>query len=54
MLRNEIGQKNIEICNLQTQVQLANQKAEESQTKFEKLKKEMIGLKKQIDQGKED
>lgn len=53
VLRNELAQKQIEVVEMETKVQRANEARDEYKAKFEKVKKDMIALKKQIDQEKE-
>ena len=53
VLRNELAQKQIEVVEMETKVQRANESRDEYRAKFERVKKDMIALKKQIDQEKE-
>ena len=53
VLRNELAQKQIEVVEMETKVQRANEARDDYKVKFEKVKKDMIALKKQIDQEKE-
>ena len=53
VLRNELAQKTIEIVELETKVNTANEHRDEYRAKFEKVKKDMIQFKKEIDKGKE-
>lgn len=53
VLRNELAQKTIEIVELETKVNTANEHRDEYKAKFEKVKKDMIQFKKEIDRGKE-
>lgn len=53
VLRNELAQKQIEVVEMETKVQRANESRDEYRGKFEKVKKDMIALKKQIDREKE-
>lgn len=53
VLRSELGQKQLELVEMQTKVKTANGIAEEFKLKFEQLKKDMVMLKRKIDQDKE-
>lgn len=53
VLRNELAQKTIEIVELETKVNNANEQRDEYKAKFEKVKKDMIQFKKEIDRQKE-
>ncbi len=53
VLRTELGQKQLELVEMQTKVKTANSVAEEFKLKFEQLKKDMVMLKRKIDQDKE-
>jgi len=53
VLRTEIAQKQIEIVDLESKLARANEEREQLNQKYEKVKKDMIALKKQIDQDKE-
>lgn len=52
-LRMEIGHKQLEITDLQSKCQNSMQLAEDYKVKFDLLKKDMVQLKRQIDQDKE-
>lgn len=45
--------KNLEITDLKSKVEQADKVADDYRQKFEALKKDMVSLKRQIDQGKE-
>lgn len=49
VLRSELGQKQLELVEMQTKVKTANGIAEEFKLKFEQLKKDMVMLKRKID-----
>ena len=53
VLRNELAQKTIEIVELETRVNNANEQRDEYRVKFEKVKRDMIQFRKDIDKGKE-
>lgn len=53
MLRNELASKAIEVVELETRVNLANEQRDEYKLKFEKVKKDLVTFKKQIDKEKE-
>ena len=53
VLRNELAQKQIEVVEMETKVARANEERNEYKQKFEKVKQDMIHLKKQIDKEKE-
>lgn len=53
VLRQELGQKQLEITEMHSRVKAASTAAEDYKNKFEQLKRDMITLKKQIDLGKE-
>ena len=53
VLRTELAQKQIEIVELESKVNAANEQRDEYKQKFEKVKQDMITLKKQIDREKE-
>ena len=53
VLRNELAQKQIQIVELESKIAKANEDKDEYKSKFEKVKKDMIALKKQIDNEKE-
>ena len=54
VLRTELAQKQIEIVELESRVNSANEQRDEFRQKFEKVKQDMIALKKQIDKEKEN
>ena len=53
VLRNELATKQIQIVELESKIAKANEDKEEYKSKFDKVKRDMIQLKKQIDQEKE-
>lgn len=53
VLRNELAQKQIEIVDLESKLARSNDEKEQLNQKYEKVKKDMIALKKQIDAEKE-
>ena len=53
MLRNELAQKQISIVEMESKVVKANDDRDDFKMKFEKIKKDMITLKKQLDHEKE-
>jgi centrosomal protein CEP120 len=53
VLRNELAQKSIEVVELESRFAQATEQKEEFKQKFEKVKKDMIALKRQIDTDKE-
>lgn len=53
MLRNELASKAIEVVELETRVNMANEQRDEYRLKFEKVKKDLVTFKKQIDKEKE-
>ena len=53
VLRNELGQKQLEIVELETKVKQAMEGREEFRAKYDQVKKDMITLKRQIDNEKE-
>ena len=53
VLRNELGQKQLEIVELETKVRQALEGREEFKAKYDQVKKDMITLKRQIDNEKE-
>ena len=46
VLRNELASKSIEVVELENRLKLANEGKDEYKEKFEKVKKDMIALKK--------
>lgn len=46
VLRNELATKSIEVIELETKINYANEQKEEFKQKFENVKKDMIALKK--------
>jgi len=53
VLRNELAQKQISIVEMESKVVKANDDRDDFKMKFEKIKKDMITLKKQLDHEKE-
>lgn len=53
VLRNELSQKQIEIVDQESKMAQAKEQRDEYKLKFERVKKDMIALKKQIDHEKE-
>jgi hypothetical protein len=53
VLRNEIAQKQIAIVEMESKVAKAYEDRDEYRQKFDKVKKDMIALKKQLDHEKE-
>ena len=53
VLRNELGQKQIEIVDLESKVKNAQEASQSYATKYEQLKKDMVSLKRQMDREKE-
>lgn len=53
VIRNELATKQIENVELESKVAKANEERDEFRIRFEKLKKDMVSLKKQIDKEKE-
>lgn len=53
VLRTELAQKQIEIVDLESKLAKSNEDRDEFRAKFERVKKDMIQLKKQIDHEKE-
>jgi uncharacterized Zn ribbon protein len=53
VLRNELASKQIEIVELESKVARSAQERDEFKLKFERVKKDMIALKRQIDEEKE-
>lgn len=53
VLRTELAQKQIEIVELESRVNAANEQRDEFRHKFDKVKQDMIALKRQIDREKE-
>ena len=53
VLRNELAQKSIEVVEMESKLAQAHEQRDEYKAKFEKVKKDMIALKKQIDEDKE-
>lgn len=53
VLRTELAQKQIEIVDLESKLAKSNEDRDEYRVKFERVKKDMILLKKQIDHEKE-
>lgn len=53
VLRNELGQKQLEIVELESKVKNSNEARDEYKAKYDQVKKDMIGLKRKIDQEKE-
>ena len=53
VLRNELGTKQLEIIELESKVKAAMEQRDDYKEKFDQIKRDMIGLKRQIDQEKE-
>lgn len=53
VLRNELGTKQLEIIELESKVKSAVEQRDDYREKFDQIKRDMIGLKRQIDQEKE-
>ena len=53
MLRNELATKSIDVVELETRVHMANEQKEEFRSKYEKVKKDLVTFKRQIDSEKE-
>lgn len=53
VLKNELGLKQLEIVELESKVKAAVEQRDDYRDKFEQIKRDMIGLKRQIDQEKE-
>jgi hypothetical protein len=53
ILRNELGTKQLEIVELEQKVKAIEAAKEEYRARYEQVKKDMIGLKRQIDNDKE-
>jgi hypothetical protein len=52
-LRQELATKSIEVVELETKVNNANEQRDDHRAKYEQLKKDMVLMKKQIDREKE-
>ena len=53
VLRNELATKSIEVVEMESRLAQAHEQRDEFKAKFEKIKKDMITLKRQIDDDKE-
>lgn len=53
MLRNELAQKSIDVVELETRVHMANEQKDDFKFKYEKVKKDLVSFKRQIDSEKE-
>lgn len=53
LLRNELGQKQLEVVELESKVKNAYEARDEFRAKYDQVKKDMIGLKRHIDNEKE-
>ena len=53
VLRNELGQSQLEIVELESKVKRSNEARDEFKAKYDQVKKDMIGLKRHIDREKE-
>ena len=53
MLRNELGQKQLEIVEMESKVKVAFEQRDDFRMKYEGVKKDMIALKRQLDLEKE-
>ena len=49
ILRNELGQKQLEVVELENRLKATEGQREEFRLRYEQIKKDMIGLKRQID-----
>lgn len=52
-MRQELATKSIEVVELETKVNNANEQRDDHRAKYEQLKKDMVLMKKQIDREKE-
>lgn len=53
VLRNELGQKQLEIVEMESRVKAATEQRDEYRSKYDQIKKDMIALKRQLDLEKE-
>ena len=53
VLRQELATKSIEVVELETKVNTANEQRDDYRAKYEQLKRDMVLMKKQIDREKE-
>jgi len=53
VLRNELATKSIEVVELETKVHMANEQKDDFKYKYEKVKKDLVSFKRQIDSEKE-
>ena len=53
VLRNELGQKQLEIVEMESRVKAATEQREDYRIKYDQIKKDMIALKRQMDLEKE-
>jgi hypothetical protein len=53
VLRNELAQKSIDVVELETKVHMANEQKDDFKYKYEKVKKDLVAFKRQIDSEKE-
>jgi len=53
VLRNELAQKSIDVIELETKVHTANASRDDFKSKYEKVKKDLVAFKRQIDSEKE-
>jgi len=53
VLRNELAQKSIDVVELETRVHMANEQKDDFKFKYEKVKKDLVSFKRQIDSEKE-
>ena len=53
VLRNELGTKQLEIVELESKVKASNEQRDEYRERYDAIKKDMIGLKRQMDLQKE-
>ena len=52
-MRNELGQKQLEIVEMESRVKAATEQRDDYAVKYNQVKKDMIGLKRQMDMEKE-
>ena len=53
VLRQELGTKQLEIIDLESKVKAANEQSLDYRSKYDQIKRDMIGLKRQLDLEKE-
>ena len=54
VLRNQIGQQKLDMAEMESHVKNADKARDEYKTRYENIKKDMVLLKKQIDQEKQN